>query len=130
MALALANDHAKNAHGYALHNSLRLLREQELGWPLGASLHVPYPITRSEMPVHLEDGRGPYEWKSIWLNWATVKLGKKAQLINGDAKISTKQGLAFALKSMGFLSSLESEMDKAGITMFLEEEFPDHSYQN
>ena len=120
------NDYAKNAHGFALHNSLRLLREHQIGWPLGASLHVPYPITRSELPVHLEDGYGPYEWKSIWLNWAMTELNKKATLINGDAKIMTATDLMANLNAdMSFLSSYETEIEKTHILSYLGTEFPD-----
>ena len=120
------NDYMKNAHGFALHNSWRLLREHQIGWPLGASLHVPFPITRSELPVHLEDGYGPYEWKSIWLNWAMTKLKKKATLINGDAKVMTAQELLRALNSdIGYLSSYESKIENTAIIPYLETEFPD-----
>ena len=122
------NDYATNAHGFALHNSLRLLREHEIGWPIGASLHVPYPITRSELPVHLEDGYGPYEWKSIWLNWATTKLGYEAALINGDAKAMTAKELLVNLNAdMGYLSSYESEIEATNILTYLESEFPEPS---
>jgi hypothetical protein len=122
------NDYISNAHGYALHNSLRLLREQNLGWPLGASLHVPFPITRSELPIHLEDGYGPYEWKSIWLNWAMTELKKKATLINGDAKVMTRQELLHTLnRDDGFLSSYETEIEKTMILTYLETEFPEKS---
>jgi hypothetical protein len=120
------NDYEKNAHGFALHNSLRLLRNHQIGWPLGASLHVPYPITRSEMPVHLEDGWGPYEWKSIWLNWATTQLGYKMKLINGDAKVMTSRELMQNLNSgADYLSSYEKEIEATHILTYLETEFPD-----
>ncbi len=120
------NDYVNNAHGYALHNSLRLLIQHKIGWPLGASLHVPYPITRSELPIHLEDGYGPYEWKSIWLNWAMTELGKKATLINGDAKVMTAQDLLANVNSdMGYLSSYESQIEATHIMTYLETEFPD-----
>ncbi len=126
MSSIQVNDYLKNAHGYALHNSMRLLREHQIGWPLGASLHVPFPITRSELPIHLEDGYGPYEWKSIWLNWAMTELKIKATLINGDAKVMTAQELLVALNSgFGYLSSYESEIEKTAIIPYLETEFPD-----
>ena len=123
-----ANDYLTNAHGFALHNSLRLLREHEIGWPIGASLHVPFPITRSQLPVHLEDGHGPYEWKSIWLNWAMTKLKKEATLINGDAKVMTAPELLRVLNSgLGYLSSYESDIEKTAIVPYLEAEFPEKS---
>jgi len=120
------NDYVKNAHGFALHNSMRLLLQHRIGWPLGASLHVPFPITRSELPVHLEDGHGPYEWKSIWLNWATTMLNKKAKLINGDAKVMTRQELLINLNAdEGYLSSYESKIEETLILTYLESEFPE-----
>ena len=69
-----------------------------------------------------------YEWKSIWLNWATTQLKYKAQLINGDAKVMTASELQPAIEGTGgFLSSFEADIKATGIPDYLDETFPDPS---
>ncbi len=110
--------------GAMLRNTLRLLLERNLGVPLAAVLHVPFPITRSVLPVHLEDGRGPYEWKTIYLNWAMSQgVRGKSSLI--DPKITEHQDIALTLEyNDGFMSSMERVYDELELDKILNKFFP------
>jgi hypothetical protein len=113
--------------GAMLRNTLRLLLERNVGVPLAAVLHVPYPITRSELPVHLEDGRGPYEWKSIWLNWA-MQQGTQGKSALIDPKITEPKDVPIWLEwNMGFMSSMERTYNEVGMEEILNEYFPEKS---
>lgn len=113
--------------GILLRNTLRLLLERKIGVPLAAVLHVPFPVIRSMMPVHLEDGRGPYEWKTIYLNWVMSKgIKGKSSLI--DPKITTLEDVAPTLEfNDGFISSMERVYDDVGMEEILAELFPERS---
>ncbi len=110
--------------GAMLRNTLRLLLERNLGVPLAAVLHVPFPITRSKFPIHLEDGRGPYEWKTIYLNWAMSRgVRGKSSLI--DPKITEHQDIALVLEyNDGFMSSMERVYDELGLDKISNKFFP------
>ena len=113
--------------GNMLRNTLRLLLERNIGVPLAAVLHVPFPITRSMMPVHLEDSRGPYEWKTIYLNWAMSKgVRGKSSLI--DPKITHEQDIALTLEyNDGFISSMQHVFDELNMDEILSNFFPERS---
>lgn len=110
--------------GAMLRNTQRLLQEKGLMVPLAAVLHVPFPLTRSELPVHLEDGRGPYEWKTLYLNYA-MKRGVKGKSVVLDPKITEPKDVPIALEhNAGFISSMERTYDECGLDKILQNYFP------
>jgi len=113
--------------GALLRNTLRLLLERRIGVPLAAVLHVPFPITRSEFPIHLEDGRGPYEWKTIYLNAAMARgVRGKSSLI--DPKITEHKDIGLVSEyNDGFMSSMERVYDELGMDELLNKFFPEKS---
>jgi hypothetical protein len=111
--------------GDMLRYTLRLLLQNRIGVPLAAVLHVPFPITRSNLPVHLEDGRGPYEWKTIYLNWA-MQQGVYGKSVVLDPKIIELKDVPIALEhNVGFISSVERTYNEVGMEEILNNFFPD-----
>jgi hypothetical protein len=111
--------------GALLRNTLRLLVQHRIGVPLAAVLHVPFPITRSNMPIHLEDGRGPYEWKTIYLNWA-MQQGVYGKSVILDPKITEPKDVPIALEhNVGFIGSMERTYNEVGMDKILNNFFPD-----
>jgi hypothetical protein len=118
---------ADDEMGAMLRNTLRLLLEQLVGVPLAAVLHVPFPITRSMLPVNFEDGRGPYEWKTIYLNYAMSQgVRGKSSLI--DPKITEHKDIALTLEyNDGFMASMERVYDELDMDEILNKFFPKKS---
>lgn len=117
----------KDEMGNMLRATYRLLVQHRIGVPLAAVLHVPFPLTRSELPVHLEDGKGPYEWKTIYLNWAMSQgMRGKSSLI--DPKITEHQDIALTLEyNDGFISTMQHVYDELGMDEILNQFFPERS---
>ena len=126
-AKAQTRPHPNDEMGTMLRDTYRLLLQHQLGVPLAAVLHVPFPITRSNMPIHLEDGKGPYEWKSIYLNWAMSQgVRGKSSLI--DPKITEHQDIALTLEyNDGFMSTMQHVYDELGMEEILNKFFPEKS---
>ena len=126
-AKARTRPNRKDEMGIMLRNTYRLLLQHKIGVPLAAVLHVPFPITRSALPVHLEDGRGPYEWKTIYLNWA-MSQGVRGQSSLIDPKITEYQDIALTLEyNDGFMSTMQHVYDELGMDKILSKFFPEKS---
>ena len=126
-AKAQTRPHPSDEMGIMLRSTYRLLLANFRTVPLAAVLHVPFPITRSNMPIHLEDGRGPYEWKTIYLNWAMSQgVRGKSSLI--DPKITEEQDIALTLEyNDGFMSTMQHVYDELGMDEILNDLFPEKS---
>jgi len=105
--------------GASLRNTYNLLMHHEVGVPLAAHLHSPFPFTRSEMPLHLDMGE-VYEWKTIWLNWAMAKLGHKGYSHLVDSKVIAPEDITKVITyDTRFMSSLDRTFEQIGVEGYL-----------
>jgi hypothetical protein len=89
-------------------NTLRLLKEQGIEEPWCPQQHWPWLVERSNIPVHWEDGKGPYDWKVLEFHHnnpnppeyyheckVSTRIEIKAVLDCGIPFLSSKEGISF-----------------------------------
>jgi hypothetical protein len=109
----------------ALRNCMRLLREKGIRQPNHPIQHYPWPVERDNIPVHWEDGRGPYDWKILEFNhnypdppeyWHESKIRTKVDLRN------------VAKRGTPYMSSVDgATMITSGLLGLLQKMFPEPS---
>lgn len=109
----------------AIINTMRLLKEQGINEPLAPCQHFPWPVKRSNIPLHWDDGNGPYEWKTIEFNHNNPDPPQWPY----ECKITTKEDMRTVLKrGLPFLSSLDGiSMYTSGLVTLLGLTFPEKS---
>lgn len=121
---SLAAYQPRNTYFPYVKRTIRFLKERGFDTPYMASIHTPLAFERDAMPVHEDDGNGPYDWRSIYYNYA-LRNGKKLVMMMGDAKAKTEQDLFnIMMRGQGFLSSQEETFSLIKMDNLLSRTFP------
>ncbi len=106
-------------------NTMRLLQERGVKKPNSPQQHFPWPVERSNIPIHWEDGNGPYDWKILEFN----HNNRHPPMYAYECKASNRAGLSKVIKRGGaYLSSNEGiTLYTSGILTFLSAKFPERS---
>jgi hypothetical protein len=99
---------------------------QRLGWDnlMHPCQHAPYPLTRSNIPVHLDDGGDTYEYKIFYYNWHLRQGGEVADMMYKDPKgYDYSTVINIVNRGDGLLSSLEGRHE--AVFSVLKGRFPD-----
>jgi len=109
----------------AMVNCERLLKEKGIEEPLCPQQHWPWPVVRSNIPVHWEDGKGPYDWKILEFG----HNNPDPQQWLWECKVTSKWQLEFTIeRDQPYLSSLDGpSLVDSGLLDLLEYLFPEKS---
>lgn len=106
-------------------NTYRLMLEHGVEKPLCPIQHIPWPVTRSHIPVHWEDGNGPYEYKTLTYNYRQ----SQGRRLSTEVKAATREDLRNVLARGGAWLSSDDHFKfyESGVASYLSATFPERS---
>jgi len=105
----------------ALKNTERLLIEREA--PLLHPIqHVPWLVKRKNIPVHWEDGRGPYDWKILEFNHKPPK--NVPNMLHENKTYSVQGTIQILERGWRYISSGEQHWVDSGLGNWFRKLFP------
>ncbi len=106
-------------------NTMRVLKEQGIEEPRWPQQHFPWPVKRSNIPLHWDDGNGPYEWKTMEFNHNNPDPTQYPH----ECKVTTHGSLIQVMKTGSpYLSSQDGlTLYTSGLLTLLSMMFPEKS---
>ena len=106
-------------------NAERLIKEHGVEVPLHPLQHYPWPVVRSNIPVHWEDGKGPYDWKILEFNHNNPNPPE----YHHENKVTNREDLQRVVaRGTPYVSSADDgSFVDSGLLSLLEQMFPEKS---